>query len=501
MANPAISQPRAVPPVAWQTGLRALAVLLLGLMIAVVVAPAATAQSVTNDDMCDLTPTDGNWSLGPGLVDDDLTVLSIENHEVSVPDALVGCSNLYQYFDGTWVYVGVYLMASEEAAQAALDDLRSDAAAKVPVTAFATPALGDDTWIADFEFHQVAFTRVGRYLIGAHSIESYDYSRADYNQIIIERMGVIVANVTEQGGGSEPTGTTATNAPGGTNRPGVSTTVPRRSGGGGDDSEGVPPAVLVGGAAAAAAAGAALQRSRARRRRGGEGPELPQEPPEASQPEEPDDEDEDEDQRVVLELTYPAGRSPNVFQFGWVFGARCIVNPGKPDQRDVSDSVRWSGEAQFFPPTGRISRPHFLFNGDRHTMPSGVHFRSITLTVDVDGETTEKTFPMSVVRTVGYAAITHISKVPADAHGCPACPHACVGPIFKGSPNVFLSGLPAARVGDMGVHAACCDGNIYWIEEGDPSVLIDGKPAARKGDRTRHCGGNGKIIHGHNGGY
>ncbi|MCP3973681.1 MAG: hypothetical protein GY720_04230 [bacterium] len=108
---------------------------------------------------------------------------------------------------------------------------------------------------------------------------------------------------------------------------------------------------------------------------------------------------------------------------------------------------------------------------------------------------------MSVVRTVGYARVSDISRVPADAHGCPACPHNCLGPIMTGSTTVIIDGLPAARVGDQGIHAACCDGNMYWIVEGDPNVLIDGKPAARRGDKAKHCGGNGKITEGHRGTY
>ena len=35
------------------------------------------------------------------------------------------------------------------------------------------------------------------------------------------------------------------------------------------------------------------------------------------------------------------------------------------------------------------------------------------------------------------------AKVPSDAHGCPACPHTCVGPHVKGSPNVFANGMSA----------------------------------------------------------
>ncbi|MFH2065239.1 MAG: PAAR domain-containing protein [Pseudomonadota bacterium] len=87
-----------------------------------------------------------------------------------------------------------------------------------------------------------------------------------------------------------------------------------------------------------------------------------------------------------------------------------------------------------------------------------------------------------------------IAHCPNDAHGCPACPHPVRGPIQSGSPYVLIEGKPAARVGDSGIHAACCGPNTFMITTGDPNVLIDGKPAARLGDQTKHCGGVGKIV-------
>ncbi|MBI5706957.1 MAG: PAAR domain-containing protein [Armatimonadetes bacterium] len=83
---------------------------------------------------------------------------------------------------------------------------------------------------------------------------------------------------------------------------------------------------------------------------------------------------------------------------------------------------------------------------------------------------------------------------PACAHGCPACPHTVIGPVTSGSPTVRINGQPAARVGDVGTHTACCGPNTFRIEEGDSQVLIDGKPAARIGDKTKHCGGAGKLV-------
>ena len=39
--------------------------------------------------------------------------------------------------------------------------------------------------------------------------------------------------------------------------------------------------------------------------------------------------------QVNLELTYPVGPSPKVFDSGWVFGARCIVNAGTREEKDI----------------------------------------------------------------------------------------------------------------------------------------------------------------------
>ncbi len=93
------------------------------------------------------------------------------------------------------------------------------------------------------------------------------------------------------------------------------------------------------------------------------------------------------------------------------------------------------------------------------------------------------------------ARLTDLSQIPADAHGCPACPHPCIGPAIGGSPTVFVNSLPALRVApDPGVHAACCDGNFWQTKDGSSTVFINGKKAVRQGDATKHCGGTGKIV-------
>lgn len=89
-----------------------------------------------------------------------------------------------------------------------------------------------------------------------------------------------------------------------------------------------------------------------------------------------------------------------------------------------------------------------------------------------------------------------ISVVPKDAHNCPGCPHACVGPAVMGSPDVMVNGRPALRVGDMGIHAACCSSNTWTAKQGSTTVAINGKPAHRLSDMDDHCGGTGMLVMG-----
>ncbi len=90
------------------------------------------------------------------------------------------------------------------------------------------------------------------------------------------------------------------------------------------------------------------------------------------------------------------------------------------------------------------------------------------------------------------------SNAPADAHGCPACPHPVIGPAIIGSPNVLVNHRPALRVGDTGIHTACCGPNTWIATKGSGSVFINGKPAHRLGDTDQHCGGVGQLIEGSN---
>lgn len=90
--------------------------------------------------------------------------------------------------------------------------------------------------------------------------------------------------------------------------------------------------------------------------------------------------------------------------------------------------------------------------------------------------------------------LTDIAFIAGDGHCCPACVHACSGPVIGASGNVNVNSLPAARKDDPGIHAACCGPNTYVIAQGSSNVFINGKPAARFGDKTTHCGGSGKLV-------
>jgi len=52
------------------------------------------------------------------------------------------------------------------------------------------------------------------------------------------------------------------------------------------------------------------------------------------------------------------------------------------------------------------------------------------------------------------------------------------------------------RVGDPGIHAACCGPNTWNAKVGSSTVLINGRKAHRLGDLTKHCGGLGSTVQG-----
>ncbi len=90
------------------------------------------------------------------------------------------------------------------------------------------------------------------------------------------------------------------------------------------------------------------------------------------------------------------------------------------------------------------------------------------------------------------------SQIQADAHGCPACPHPCVGPAIVGSADVMVNTRPAIRVGDKGIHGVCCGPNMWTAQAGSGTVFVNSKAAHRLNDADQHCGGMGKMIDGSN---
>jgi len=71
-----------------------------------------------------------------------------------------------------------------------------------------------------------------------------------------------------------------------------------------------------------------------------------------------------------------------------------------------------------------------------------------------------------------------------------------VGPAIAGSPDVKCNQRPALRVGDPGIHMACCGTNTWEAKTGASTVFINGKAAYRMADASKHCGTMGKLIEG-----
>lgn len=185
-----------------------------------------------------------------------------------------------------------------------------------------------------------------------------------------------------------------------------------------------------------------------------------------------------------LQLTFPLGKSPKVFDKGWKFGASCIINQGTSNEVDLSDNIKWSGTATFKPDKGPLSRPVFEKEGSN----------SIILTAqDAQGNIYEQEYKVDVVLASKYAHTGCIVICPSDAHGCPSCPHKTVGYIIGSANDATVNGFSAAVVGDNGLHSACCGPNHFILNEGDPNVLIQGKQAVLLGAKTEHCGGTGNV--------
>ncbi len=186
-------------------------------------------------------------------------------------------------------------------------------------------------------------------------------------------------------------------------------------------------------------------------------------------------------------LLFPLGKSPKVFDKGWLFGAEFkILNKDGEVEKDLSDEIQWSGTADFEPETGASSRPTFNRVGDN----------KIILTVEYEGKKYKKEYPVITVDANKYARIGSFVVCPADSHGGPADPLPVVGHVVTGNANVLIDGMPVACEGDRGTHMACAGPNTFVITgiEADENVLINGKRVAKLNTLTRHCGGSGKIT-------
>ena len=94
------------------------------------------------------------------------------------------------------------------------------------------------------------------------------------------------------------------------------------------------------------------------------------------------------------------------------------------------------------------------------------------------------------------ARVGDLARNPSDSQGNDCCPHDVIGAAVQGSPNVFIEGRAALRVGDPGVHSRCCGPNTWLCAEGSPNVFINSIPAVRLHDVTSHCGGDGTMVTG-----
>lgn len=81
--------------------------------------------------------------------------------------------------------------------------------------------------------------------------------------------------------------------------------------------------------------------------------------------------------------------------------------------------------------------------------------------------------------------------------GLICCPHGRAGTNSTGSPNVFINGLAAHRVGDFGA-CNCHHGGTFQSVSGSSTVFINGRPATRSGDMTACvvCGQAGSHVNG-----
>lgn len=80
------------------------------------------------------------------------------------------------------------------------------------------------------------------------------------------------------------------------------------------------------------------------------------------------------------------------------------------------------------------------------------------------------------------------TRVGDNDTGHDACPPTALA---TGSPNVFINGIPAGRVGDSYITHGCANhpSHVGTISDGSSSVFINGIAAGRVGDPVS-CGGS-----------
>lgn len=64
------------------------------------------------------------------------------------------------------------------------------------------------------------------------------------------------------------------------------------------------------------------------------------------------------------------------------------------------------------------------------------------------------------------------------------------------SPNVFVNGLPMARVGSTTFETDCCCTSSGIVAEGSSTVFVNGIPVSRLGDIVTPHNGTAEIIAG-----
>jgi uncharacterized Zn-binding protein involved in type VI secretion len=81
------------------------------------------------------------------------------------------------------------------------------------------------------------------------------------------------------------------------------------------------------------------------------------------------------------------------------------------------------------------------------------------------------------------ATLTSVGNGQCCCHNDPTC-IPMIGVVISASPDIFINGLPAARMGDL-MQGTC--GHFGTIVSGASDTFSNGIPAARLGDITHGC--------------